>query len=836
MPVRRKHLLFEGFLHNEDYASKKRGPAANVPVRPRFEHGQYLLNQYSNSLEQENSARRPSELLITEEPGIYIEITSFPDCELPLKSLDTSEFALKSLHEVEGKQVAVIFIKDSNRNKLQKKLTSYLEEDTRNNNPKNRNLVDSISNIKLANIESFWTDDKSLFPVNRNESVWWELWLTRAGNKSPQEIISELTQRIGISASSNISDFYGVSVAVIKASITQLENCLELVSTIAELRKPRETPSFFTNLAPIEQMDWARDILERIDYGENSAEVAATVLDYGVNHNHFILSKFISRSECETWDPAWPTYDNSIASNEKHHGSQQAGIILFGNLTDKLTSRSRIKINYRIESGRILPPSNNNSPDLYGEITKGTAYKVEITNPQRKRVFSMAVTAPNTGKGGQPTSWSSAIDNFIFGAGETIRRAFIVSAGNNNSLDPMLPVGDQAALCEIEDPAQSWNAITVGSFTELDQESDPSYLGWRVMSEKGDLAPGTSTSVNWKWAAHAPYKPDVVAEGGNRLISPSNLEIAATDDLSVLTTSGNDFGAIFTTTRDTSASTAIVTNIATNLVADYPDFNPETIRGLIVHSAEWTEKMQERRRELESLHNRKRAKELMLRTYGYGVPSIEKARYSANNILTLISQNKIQPFIKLEGATNSDDAKLNQIHLYNLPWPQEALLALPVDTQVKLKVTLSYFVEANPTRRGYRDRFSYQSHGLRFEVKRPTQSFENFKAVLNRLSETEEYSGPEGVAEGWLFGSQIRTRGSLHSDTWTGSAADLANMDVIAVYPVGGWWKSKKSAERWNQIVDYSLLVTIEVPDESVDIYSVVESKIQVEVPVQVAT
>jgi hypothetical protein len=92
------------------------------------------------------------------------------------------------------------------------------------------------------------------------------------------------------------------------------------------------------------------------------------------------------------------------------------------------------------------------------------------------------------------------------------------------------------------------------------------------------------------------------------------------------------------------------------------------------------------------------------------------------------------------------------------------------------------------------------------------------------------------VAEGWLFGSQIRTRGSLHSDTWTGSAADLANMDVIAVYPVGGWWKSKKSAERWNQIVDYSLLVTIEVPDESVDIYSVVESKIQVEVPVQVAT
>ncbi|MFZ2406429.1 MAG: hypothetical protein WAW41_14940, partial [Methylobacter sp.] len=88
----------------------------------------------------------------------------------------------------------------------------------------------------------------------------------------------------------------------------------------------------------------------------------------------------------------------------------------------------------------------------------------------------------------------------------------------------------------------------------------------------------------------------------------------------------------------------------------------------------------------------------------------------------------------------------------------------------------SYFIEPNPGRRGYRQRFSYQSHGLRFEVIRPGQSLENFRAFINKLADTEEYDGPEGDPDGWHLGPQIRTRGSLHADVWTGSAAALADM------------------------------------------------------------
>ncbi len=164
----------------------------------------------------------------------------------------------------------------------------------------------------------------------------------------------------------------------------------------------------------------------------------------------------------------------------------------------------------------------------------------------------------------------------------------------------------------------------------------------------------------------------------------------------------------------------------------------------------------------------------MLRTVGYGVTDLNRARYSADHALTLIAQDQIQPFTKKPDAKAYDDPKLNEMQLYQLPWPIEALQQLPQELEVKLRITLSYFIEPNPGRRGYRQRYSYQSHGLRFEVIRPGQPLENFRNFVNGQAVSEDYSGPEGDRDGWRLGPQLRTRGSLHSDIWTGSAADLS--------------------------------------------------------------
>ena len=45
----------------------------------------------------------------------------------------------------------------------------------------------------------------------------------------------------------------------------------------------------------------------------------------------------------------------------------------------------------------------------------------------------------------------------------------------------------------------------------------------------------------------------------------------------------------------------------------------------------------------------------------------------------------------------------------------------------------------------------------------------------------------------WDLGPErVAVRGSVHSDAWTGTAAQLASSNLIAIYPVGGWWRYRR--------------------------------------------
>jgi len=83
------------------------------------------------------------------------------------------------------------------------------------------------------------------------------------------------------------------------------------------------------------------------------------------------------------------------------------------------------------------------------------------------------------------------------------------------------------------------------------------------------------------------------------------------------------------------------------------------------------------------------------------------------------------------------------MHLHRLPWPLTELEQLG-ETQVQMRVTLSYFIEPNPSERGFRSRYRYESHGLRFDVKRPLESEDEFRARINAAARDEE----EGTRSG----------------------------------------------------------------------------------------
>lgn len=839
---RKPHILLDGFANNEPFRSRRNGRNANIPAHERDPHGQSLSQQYSNVLAQYQSQRETAPPPVTEDIGIYVEIIGEPGCELPLDSLDTSrDFKLRSCRKVDGREVAVVFIPESRRDVFERKIEQYLDPNNDGKHgPRNHNLLDSIFEIKIADLSSFWTDDLSLYPEDLNQKVWWELWLKRRPEEDAINIAHQLAERISAQLGNTSISFFDSVVVLIKASANQLERAPELIANLEELRPAKETPNIFIELSPKEQHEWAEDLKERLSISTTASTVAVTILDSGVNYNHPLLSELCTEQWAERWLPEWPRYDEFNPTNSfihiNDHGSRQAGLVAFGDLHAALVSNEPIILNYRIESARILPPTGNNDPDLYGAVTVGTVAKLEVDIPDCSRVYSLAVTASPEREGGQPSSWSAEIDQFTSGLEDGKQRLFVISTGNNMNISPSLDHWEQVHLAQIEDPAQSWNALTIGAYTEKTTNDDPSFNGWSPLAFSGDIAPASRSAVNWAWRKSAPYKPDVVAEGGNRLLSPDASEVSNADVTSLLTTSGRTTGVLFETSADTSAACALVSRQAAMLMAENPDFWPETIRALIAHSAEWTSRMWERFETLCQQHSPRLAKETMLRCVGYGVPNLERARYSAGHALTLIAQDILQPFAKHTSDSDSDDPKLNEMQLYQLPWPIEELKQLPPEMEVKLRVTLSYFIEPNPGRRGYRQRYSYPSHGLRFEVIRPGQSLPNFRALINQRAneETADYSGPEGDSSGWQFGSQIRTRGALHSDVWTGSAADLSDMHTIAVHPVGGWWKYRTARDRWQNSVRYSLIVSIDLPDESIDIYSVVENMVETAVEVTI--
>jgi len=191
---------------------------------------------------------------------------------------------------------------------------------------------------------------------------------------------------------------------------------------------------------------------------------------------------------------------------------------------------------------------------------------------------------------------------------------------------------------------------------------------------------------------------------------------------------------------------------------------------------------------------------------------------SANDALTLVVQSSIHPF---------KGGKLRELHLFDLPWPRDVLAGLGA-TPVRLRITLSYFIEPNPGRRGWKKRHRYASHGLRFEVKSPTESTDEFHKRLNKKALEEDEAKPTtgGDSSEWYLGEQARNRGSLHSDFLSCNAADLAERGVIAVYPVSGWWKDQPKRDRSAKGARYALVVSIETPGVATDIWTPVAQQV----------
>lgn len=728
-------------------------------------------------------------------------------------------------------QSAILYIPPGREEYIKKQIDSYRNpnKNTLTGKPSNYRKYDRTEDIQPAALEDFWIDSVPL-PEDQVQPATWELWLREGGFAAVGEKATNLE---GINVSPHRIKFPEREICVIHCSLNNLRRLELLTKAISGFRFARTGGGFFDAMPPAGQQQWQQELLDRLAIADD-ASTSVCLLDTGIAHEHPLLAPAVAQDGVDSVDPAWGVGDHH------GHGTEMAGIALFGDLVPLLEGNHDIAISHLLESVKVFPPTGQNENEHIGYITAQAVSRAEVNRPDLSRVFTLSWgvehEAQNNGvavTNGKPTPLSARIDQLAFGVDEAggwivddeRKRLLLVAAGNIGELDNPAQYPAINDLSEIEEPGQSWNALTVGGMTDKVFVNDPAYDGWAALAGPGQLSPKSRTSVLWG-ETYWPNKPDIVLEGGNYLASGAYVE--PHPDVSPLST---DKDTIFGYTNDTSAANAEASRLAATLAARYQEFWPETLRGLMVHAAEWTPGMLGG---IQIAGKSKPWKINFLRRYGYGQPQTQTLLSSLDNQPCIIIQDQLQPFKK---SNNNQYVVFNDMNFYALPWPQEQLEQI-YDQQVRLRVTLSYFIEPNPSERPPRTKYSYASHELRFRLNRANETQDQFLARINQelqIAEADEDAQPTGVPvadqDNWLLGPQTRDRGGVISDIWQGTGATLAGQNMIAVIPQLGWWKYRKAfpepeQARYGDTVRYSLILSL-ITEAEVDLYTPIVQQIE---------
>lgn len=793
--------------------------------RDRAEHGRRVKAELRVALEA-GAALQPVDDRLAPAPGIYLEVEldrGTAADKIDLKSEGVRSGAAKV--DDANRRTISLFVPNHARPIIEQIIEEYLNgELTASDQPKGRARVEAIENIRVGQISTRWTDQKPI-PADTQTPMWWALWCYRDREEAIQDTCVRLNVRM--SDRNRWMFFPEVVIIPVFANRTAIELMMFATDAIAELRLANDTPTFYIDDVAGEQHAWVEGLAERIVWPGNNAP-AVCILDTGINRGHALLEPALSPDDMHALnEEGWGVDDH----HPEGHGTSMAGLALHGDLTAALSDNEERPLLHRLESVKLLPPDgfDPNQPQSYGILTQAAIVLPEIEAPDRERVYCMAVTNENI-SGKYASQWSAALDQAAAGrmfadnqnAGERPKRLIVVSGGNIPAEADYRLLRPQDDF-QIEDPSQAWNALTVGGYTDLVNITDDGYLDWTPMVTAGELSPHSRTSAGWIHNI-APFKPEIVLEAGNRVVNPGQTEMLTVDSLSLLTT-GHEAGTPLVPFDATSAATAQAARIAAQLKAEHPDYWPETIRALMVHSAEWTPPM------LAALNATasKRDRYPLIRRFGYGVADYDRANASARNHLAMVAQTEIQPY-RFQGGR-----EFNECHYYDLPIPAQILETLNNEV-VELKVTLSYFIDPNPGLSANVDAQRYQSHGLRFNLQRRNESIDRFKRRVNVAERANRRAreNTEPADQRWMLGEDSVSAGSLHCDVWTGSAIDLLQRNTLCIKPVNGWCRNRADRAICDRVTRYSLVVTFKTRNVDLDIYTPIDTLIRT--PVEVET
>ncbi|MEM9509646.1 MAG: S8 family peptidase, partial [Cyanobacteria bacterium P01_E01_bin.35] len=415
-------------------------------------------------------------------------------------------------------------------------------------------------------------------------------------------------------------------------------------------------------------------------------------------------------------------------------------------------------------------------------------------------------------------AWAAAIDEltyqndilFVVAAGniplvpfykKPITRLSIKEHLESNKAYPDYLLEDS---CRIANPAQSFQALTVGSVAS-DYYQNPAYSS---IAQK-DQPSAFSCSGLGIWET---IKPEVVEYGGDIVTdnnNPPNLTTPKEVCPELVRSTLNGGYALASDNFGTSFATPKVTYIAACLAAEFSDESCLLYRALIVQSARlpaWTKQS-----EVNLLH--------AIRTIGYGIPNLERAIRNTPNRITLFTSGK-------------KTIKARQAHVYQVQLPSQ-LRSQGEDIEILVEITLSYKAQPRRTRRNRR---RYLSTWLDWDC---SKRGEDPDAFLDRI--LKEYDAPEDAEKGeriftWTLGKQknhktikdiSRSAGTIQKDWTIVKSYELREAFCIAVVGHEGWNNDPDT------YAPYSLVVSFEAINADVPVYS---PMVEAQIPLKVET
>lgn len=559
------HIDLSRRVQSAQFTSTDLNPVGAGTPRTREQHGAKLRGELAASYQAFDAGRRMDPRLGTPK-GTFLEVELKPGSRVEVIERKRDGFVPGAANRDErDRRFVGLHVPNESRDAFEDILREYQEgELTPTGKPRRKNFVEAIESIRPAQLKTYWTDDPSLFPPPGQE-MWWEVWCLRDREDEFERLADKLEARIGEREQRLYFPEHVVIPVLANRATIGLMLFVRLL--IVELRRAGDSPTVFLDeMDRDEQREFVEDLAERTEWP--GADVPAVcLLDTGVNRAHILIEPTLAESDLAAVRPNWGNADSPLG-----HGTGMAGLALFGDLTACLAGSGNVQLKHRLESVKILPPDGFEPTEerFYGAITKQGVALPETRRPGRSRVYCLAATNEDS-SGIRPTTWSSAIDQEAAGvvnSGDRApRRLFVVSTGNAPTPIEVKQIADKDTI-DVEDPAQAWNALTVGGYTEKVNVQEPQFAGFSPYAKAGELSPYSRTSTLWA-QGKCPIKPDIVMEAGNRVVSPAGTDAYDADSLALLSTGPNVDRDPLVSFRATSAATAQAARLAARLMAQY---------------------------------------------------------------------------------------------------------------------------------------------------------------------------------------------------------------------------------------------------------------------------